>query len=118
MAIHKLPFLVTVLFVQVLFFTNSKAQCSLRVDYKVESNSSGSKDIRIQSLDGSKNVKIQLYDLNTGQVVGQQEVFISSAFKSIFRNVKSSLYMVYIWLPGCNKPIVVGGDKQGILIEN
>jgi phosphoribosylformylglycinamidine (FGAM) synthase-like amidotransferase family enzyme len=88
------------------------------MDYKVESNSNGSNDLRVQSLEGSKNVKIQLYDLNNGQVTSQKEVNINGSFKTIFTNVKSSLYLLYIWLPGCNKPVVVGDDKQGILIEN
>jgi phosphoribosylformylglycinamidine (FGAM) synthase-like amidotransferase family enzyme len=88
------------------------------MDYKVESNSNGSNDLRVQSLEGSKNVKIQLYDLNNGQVASQKEVNINGSFKTIFTNVKSSLYLLYIWLPGCNKPVVVGDDKQGILIEN
>ncbi len=88
------------------------------MDYKVESNSTGSKELSVQSLEGSKNVKIQLYDLNSGQVTSQKEINVNSSFKTIFTNVKSSLYLLYIWLPGCNKPVVVGGEKQGIRIEN
>lgn len=118
MAIYKLSFSFTFLLFQFLFFTNSQAQCSLKMDYKVESNSKGSNDLSVQSFEGSKNVRIQLYDLNSGQVISQKEININSSFKTIFTNVKSSLYLLYIWLPGCNKPVVVGDDKQGIRIEN
>jgi hypothetical protein len=118
MAINKLPFLIGILIVQVLFITNSQAQCSLKVDYKIEPNPTGSSDVRIHSLEGTKNVKIQLYDLNSGQVIDQKESNLTGSFKTIFTNVKTSIYLLYIWLPGCNKPVVVGGDKQGIRIEN
>ena len=118
MAIYKLSFSFTFLLFQVLFFTNSQAQCSLKMDYKVEANTNGSRVISVQSLEGAKNVRIQLYDLNSGQVTNQKEVNINGSFKTVFTNIKSSLYLLYVWLPGCNKPVVVGGDKQGILIEN
>ncbi len=88
------------------------------MEYKVESNSNGSSNLSVQSMDGPKNVKIQLYDLNTGKVTNEKAVSINSALKTIFTNVKSSVYLLYIWLPDCTKPLVVGGDKQGIVIEN
>ena len=88
------------------------------MDYKVESKSSGSKDIRVKSLEESKDVRIQLYDLNSGTVTDQKEVSINNSLKTIFTNVKSSVYLLYVWLPGCQKPIVIDGGKQGILIEN
>jgi hypothetical protein len=118
MAIYKLSFSFSIVFFQALFFTNSQAQCSLKTEYKIESNSNGSNDLRVQSLEGSKTVRIQLYDLNNGQVINQKEVMIDSSFKTIFTKVKSSHYLLYIWLPGCTKPVVVGGEKQGIIIEN
>jgi hypothetical protein len=118
MAHPKLSIIGIILLFQGLLFTTSYAQCSLKIDYKIESKSNGSADVNIKSLEASKGVKIQLYDLNSGQVVSEKEVNITSAFKPIFTNVKPSLYTLYIWLPGCNKPVVFDGEKHGILIEN
>ncbi len=118
MAQHKLSILLTILLFQILFFTTSQAQCSLRVDYKVESKSTDSSDVNVKSLEGTKDVKLQLYDLNTGQVISEKEINLNSAYKTIFTNVNPSLYAIYIWLPGCKRPVVFEGEKHGILIEN
>lgn len=72
----------------------------------------------IKSQEGSRDIKIQLYDLNTGKVVEEKKVNVNGQFKAVFSDVKSSLYMFYIWLPGCSKPVTFSGDKYGILVEN
>jgi hypothetical protein len=118
MAQHKLSILFTILLFQVLFFTASQAQCSLRIDYNVESKSNGSIDVNVKSLEGTKDVKLQLYDLNAGQVISEKEITLNSAYKTIFTNVNPSLYAIYIWLPDCKRPVVFDGEKHGILIEN
>jgi hypothetical protein len=118
MAQHKLSILITILLLQILFFTASQAQCSLRIDYKVESKSKESSDVNVKSFEGTKDVKLQLYDLNSGQVVSEKEITLTSTYKTIFTNVNPSLYAIYIWLPGCKRPLVFEGEKHGILIEN
>lgn len=101
-----------------ILITDAQAQCSLKVDYEVESTAKGAGIFNIKSLEGSKDVKIQLYDLNIGKVVSEKEVTITRSFQSIFTDVQPSLYILYVWIPGCKKPMAVGGEKHGILIEN
>ena len=106
----------------ILFFQNQfstvYAQCSLKVDYKIESKLESSSVINMKSLERPMDVKIQLYDLNLGKVVNEKEININNTYKVIFSDVTSSLYIFYIWIPACSKPLTVGGDKHGILIEN
>jgi len=108
----------SVLFSLGIFLTNAQAQCSLKIDYSIESKSQGASIVNVKSLENASAVKIQLYDLNIGKVVSEKEVTITSSFKSIFTDVKPSLYILYVWLPGCTKPLVIDGEKHGILIEN
>lgn len=115
---HKISILCTILFFQYLFISNSYAQCSLKTDYKIESKSNGSSILKMKSLEGSRQVKIQLYDLNVGKVVNEKNMVVNNIYQTIFTEVKPSLYVFYVWLTGCNKPIVIGGEKNGILIEN
>jgi hypothetical protein len=115
---YRILISLTVLFSSGIFIANAQAPCSVKVDYLIESRSNGSKAINLKSAEIPKAVKVQLYDLNIGKVVNEREVTIGTSFKSIFVDVKSSLYIVYIWLPGCTKPVVIGGEKHGILIEN
>src|SRR6187549_669770 len=102
----------SVLFSLGIFLTNAQAQCSLKIDYSIESKSQGATSIvNVKSLENASAVKIQLYDLNIGKVISEKEVTIMGSFKSIFTDVKPSLYILYVWLPGCNKPLVIGGEK-------
>ena len=118
MAHHKLSILCIILLFQCLFFIDSYAQCSIRIDYKIEPDSKGSSILHVKSLEGANQVKIQLYDLNLGKVVSEKEIQITRTYQAMFTEVKSSLYVLYVWLPGCAKPVTIGGEKYGILIEN
>ncbi len=38
--------------------------------------------------------------------------------KSVFEDVKPSVYAFHVWLPGCKKPIVISSEKVGVTVEN
>jgi len=103
---------------QSLISIDSFSQCTAKLDYQVKSDGKGTSSINIKSLEGSSLMKIQLYDMNLGKVVDEKEIRISTSFNIAFKDVKTSRYMFYIWLPGCKRPSAFSGNEQGILIEN
>ena len=88
------------------------------MEYMADNKGKGLNELSIKSLDGLKDVKIELYDLNAGKVIAEAKITADNQFKVVFKNIIPSLYMLYIWPLGCKKPIVLGGEKHGILIEN
>lgn len=106
----------------IFIIPNSWSQCDSRIakdiSYEVQSISDGSKEINLKIKSGSENLKIQLYDLNEGKIVAEAQFEIDDRYKSAFKDVKPSVYAIYIWPNGCSKPLVYTGEKLGILIEN
>ena len=118
MRYYKVLAFCVLLFFQCFISIDGFSQCNSKIDFKVESKGKGLEQIAIKSLDGAKDLKIQLYDLNLGKVVDETKMATNNTFQVAFKNMKPSLYMLYVWLPGCTKPQVIDGGKQGILIEN
>jgi hypothetical protein len=101
-----------------LIVDNAFSQCTTKIDFRVEPDEKGSNSISIKSLDGPRSMKIQLYDLNEGKVVDEKETVFNDSYTLTFKNVRSSFYMFYLWLPNCKKPSVFSGQRHGIRIEN
>lgn len=118
MRYYKVLAFCVLLFFQCSFSIDAFSQCDSKIEYKTDSKVKGVGELSLKSLDGSKDVRIQLYDLNSGKVVNEVKVKVDSQYKVAFKNIQPSVYMLYVWALGCNKPTVIGGGKQGILIEN
>ena len=101
---------------------NSWCQCDARIvkalSYRVQTISNGSKEISLKIGNGSETLKIQLYDLNEGKIVAETQLELGDSYKSVFRDVRPSVYAIYLWPNGCSKPLVYTDEKLGILIEN
>jgi hypothetical protein len=116
---YRKPLAFCILLFLQLLFVDAYSQCEAKIEYKILPRSKGLSDLTVKSIGNSKDLRIQLYDLNTGKIVDEQRTNATSNLnKPLFVNVKSSVYMFYIWVAGCNKPITFSGEQQGILIEN
>lgn len=107
-----------IILLQGMLFLSASAQCTTKIEYRVDAKTKGLSMISIKSLETPSDIKIQLYDLNVGKVIDEKEMNLNGNFALTFTDVKPSFYLFYIWLPGCAKPTVVSGEKHGILIEN
>src|SRR5687768_6410335 len=92
------------------FSFNSAAQCDSKIEYSHKKRPDSGHALYLHSALPLNAVKVQLYDLYQGKVVEERVISaLSSAETEAFKNIKPSVYTIYISINGCNKPITLGG---------
>jgi hypothetical protein len=107
--------LCTVFFIALSMSLYAQDQCKPQVKYTVKEKSSNSYSISLQSNSNITSPSLELYDLYEGKVVDSKQVGSIRGQQEIFKNVKPSLYIIYIKQEGCTRPFGVGG-KEGIKV--
>lgn len=86
-----------------------KAQCEADIDFSFHQVSADSYTVLLQSERGSQTVTAMLHDLYLGQAVQSKRINLSTRATDVFKNVKPSLYIIYIKEDGCEKYTSLGG---------
>lgn len=106
-------FLLVVLFQFALNANKAHAQCAYEFDYKVEvanEKSTSNLILKLNKGESTNNYRCVLYDLRSSKVVEETTAsMIRNVEKVVFKNLRPSIYTVYIFYPGCSEPISIGG---------
>jgi len=92
-------------------------QCNVGVELSNEKVADSHYAISLKPNADLKNVHLQLFDLYEGKVVKEERIgfLAANAFSEVFRQVKPSLYYVYLKFDGCERKGLGGasGYKVG-----
>jgi len=92
-------------------------QCNVGIEFSQKKKSEANFSIYLKPEKGLRNVQVQLVDLYEGKVIKDKGMdFLSERLTvEIFKDVKPSLYYIYIKFEGCDKKGLggVSGFKVG-----
>lgn len=97
------------------------AQCERQpanVKHQISTSPSGAIEVTLQLPQDLNITRIGLYDLNTGRVVAEVKMKDFGKEEAVFKAVRPSIYMFFVWISECDKPLVYSGDKKsGVVVE-
>lgn len=106
-------FKISLFFVLAIFFAplTSNAQCDVKIEYSHKKNSENLCSIFLNAEEPStlNNVTVKLYDLYLGKIIDEKKVVLTNEKTEVFKNVKPSLYTIYVETDRCEKPLSLGG---------
>ena len=91
-----------------LSHSNIKAQCNELFEYATSKSTDNQYVISVKC-NVSTNATVQLYDLNTGKIVKEKKVILTTSLQTLFTNVLPSTYSLLLKTEGCNKTKSLGG---------